>query len=261
MQLRDRGLPASRGEKRNFAGALGLLRRGGAFAVVLACAAAFVNQAHAQSTARGRYFPLDQRAPPGMAGAWSTVQRDYLPCMQPMRVELPAGGGQVSFFCSAEGQTESFAAPAVAALRVGSTYRLKISGLRNYPGMEFYPTVELIDRLHPPRGREIEFAIPIVLTDEEFAFAAEGRMVTKVIYLEQPDRAIPARGPVASRNQLADPRENALALADEAGRPMAIIRLGCRTPDAGAIEPGFFGTGAPIQFFEQAAAGRETVRR
>ena len=230
--------------------------------VLMAGASAAI--AEAPSTGTGRYFPLDQTAPPGVAAFWATVGRDYVPVMQPIRVELPAGGGKVSFFCvrsfAETPEPATLAAPATAALRVGSIYRLKISGLRDYPGMEFYPTVELIDRLHPPRGRELEFAVPIPFTDVEFAFAIEGRLITKVIYLEQPERAIPIRNP-AARNQLAGPRENVLALADEAGRPMAIVRLGGRIPDAAAPEPGFYGTGAPIQFFEQAAGGRETVRR
>lgn len=179
--------------------------------------------------------------------------------MQPVRVGLPAGG-QVSFFRGPADETPASAGPAVAALRVGSVYRLKISGLRDFPGSEFYPSVELIDRLHPPRGRELEFAVPIELTEDDFAMAVEGRLVTKVVYLEQPDRALPERN-LAARNQLAAPRENALALADEAGRPMAIVRLGGRVPDPAVPEPEFYGSGAPIQFFEPPAPGRETVRR
>lgn len=238
----------------------GVWRRAGVLAAAVFCAATWTGTvAYAQSAPGGRYFPLDQTAPPGVAAYWSTVRRDYAPVMQPVRVELPEGG-QVSFFRGTPDELATFGAPAVAALRVGSIYRLKISGLRGYPGTEFYPTVELIDRLHPPRGREIEFAVPIELTDDDFAMAVEGRLVTKVVYLEQPERALPERKQ-AARNQLAAPRENALALADEAGRPMAIVRLGGRIPDGADPEPGFYGSGAPIQFFELPARGRETVRR
>ena len=114
--------------------------------------------------------------------------------------------------------------------------------------------------MHPPRGREIEFAIPLTLTEQEIDLALEGRLVTKVIYLEQPDRAQPLLGTTATRSRPAAPRENALAIADEEGRPMAIIRLGGRLPDANAPEPGFFGSGAPVQRLEPSEPAGEDRR-
>jgi len=184
--------------------------------------------------------------------------------MQFVKVELPnstgeGDGGQVSFYTNPQGESTTTASPAVAALRVGSVYRLKISDMPDFPGAELFPTIELIDRLHPPRGREVEFAIPIVLTAEEIAKALEGRLVTKVIYLEQPDRAAPVRNTTAARNRLADPRENLLAIADEAGRPMVIVRVGGRLPDAAASETGFFGFGEPVQVLDRPAGNAGSI--
>src|SRR4029077_13133437 len=133
--------------------------------------------------------------------------------------------GEVAFYTGPECRATALAAPAVVGLRGGSTYRLKISNLADFPGVELYPTLELLDRLHPPRGREIDFAIPITLTAEEIESALDGRLVTKVIYLEQPDRAAPVRNATADRVRLVRPKDNALAIADEAGRPMVIVRL------------------------------------
>lgn len=236
---------------------------------LLALAAALPTTAWAQSTSRGRYFPLDQTTAPGVAGKWSGVQRGFIPVMQPVRVELPAseglgsggqgGEGQVTFYTDPQGSQTTLAAPAVVGLQVGSIYRIKISDLPDYPGAELYPTIELLDRLHPPRGREVEFAIPIVLTAEEIAMAIEGRLVTKVIYLEQPDRAAPVRNTNAARNRIADARENLLRIADEAGRPMVIVRVGGRLPDAAASESGFFGFGAPVQVLERPTSAREAA--
>ena len=227
---------------------------------LVALAAAWPTTIWAQSTTRGRYFPLDQTTPPGVAGRWSAVQRGFVPVMQPVRVELPGAGGQVSFYTNPQGEHEVVAAPAIVALRVGSIYRIKISDLPDFPGAELYPTVELIDRLHPPREREIEFAIPILLNAEEIAMALEGRLVTKVIYLEQPDRAAPVRNTNAARNRVAEPRENLLAIADEAGRPMVIVRVGGRLPDAAASESGFFGFGEPVQILERPTSAKESTR-
>jgi hypothetical protein len=217
--------------------------------------------ASAQSISGNRYFPLDQTAPPAMAGQWAGVQPGFVPVIQPVRIDLGEQGGQVAFYSSPDGEATILPAPAVAGLRVGSVYRVKISDLRDFPAVELYPTVELIDRLHPPRGREVEFAIPIILTAEEIAAAVDGRLVTKVIYLEQPHREVPIRSTTASRVRRVPPRENALALADEAGRPMVIVRLGGRTPDAGISEPGFFGTCAPVQFYGKQPPTVEAARR
>lgn len=217
--------------------------------------------AFAQSTSLPRYFPLDQTIAPGVAGRWAGIRPGFVPALQPVRVELGEQGGQVSFYTGPDAASTTVAAPATAGLLVGPVYRLKISDLKDFPGVELYPTVELVDRLHPPRGREVEFAVPITLTAEEISSALDGRLITKVIYLEQPDRAAPVGNATAARTQLARPRDNALALADEAGRPMVIVRLGGRLPDAAAFDTGFYGTGAPVRFFAPQAATKEAARR
>lgn len=221
------------------------------FLAVLAGSAPTIT--YAQTAPRGRYFPLDQTTAPGVAGKWAGAQRGFVPVMQPVKVELPQGG-RVAFYSSPGGDHADVSASSVVALRVGSVYRLKISDLPGFEGAELYPTVELIDRLHPPRGREIEFAIPIALTEEEISLAIQGRLITKVVYLERPDRADPVGSADAARSQFARPRDNVLGLAHDMGRPMAIVRLGGREPDAEAVDSGFFGTGAPVQVLQQAAS-------
>lgn len=223
--------------------------RSGIAAGILTALASLPQIGLAQGPAGSRYFPLDQNTPPGVAGQWTTAARRGVRCaMQPIRVELPEDQGVVSFYPRPDASGVALPAPAYAAIQVGNVYRLKIEKLPDYPGVELYPTVELLDRLHPPAGRELEFPVPITITNEEIQAVLDGRMVTKVIYLEQPDRADATRPTNASRTILAGPRENILGLADEAGRPMAILRMGSRTPDSRQPEPSFFGYGAPIQF-------------
>jgi len=216
---------------------------------ILTAVAALPGTAFAQGRANSRYFPLNQNTPPGVAAQWTTAARRTVRCgPQPIRVELPGDEGQVSFYPHPDAAPVTLPAPALAAIQVGNVYRLKIDQLSEYPGVELYPTIELLDRLHPPAGRELEFPVPITVTDDEIRAVLEGRMVTKVIYLEQPDRADATRPTNASRTVIASPRENILGLADEAGRPMAILRMGSRTPDPRQPDPTFFGYGAPIQF-------------
>jgi hypothetical protein len=206
-------------------------------------------QASAQSAqypAVGGYQqPLNQRTPPGVAGHWSGFLGKAVPgYFQPVRIQLPSAG-RVTLF-GAGPQPLTLPAPAQAGFAVGPVYRLKVSHLPEFPGVELYPSIELLDRLHPPPGREQEFPIPIELTIEEIEEALEGRLVTKVVYLEQPQLADPRPVESPMRVGTVPPHENLLAVADALGRPMVIVRLGGRIPDLRRPDPTFFGTGAPI---------------
>src|SRR5262245_11659422 len=165
------------------------LFRAAAFLAAILLAGVFVSPAAAQARRNGRYFPLDQTVAPGLAARWSVAAGGVCCPPQPIRVELPGEGGLVSFYSGPDGEHSTYPAPAMAAVHLGAVYRLKLSEMPEFPGVELYPTVEMIDRLHPPRGRELDFPVPIAFTDEEIRLALEGRLVTKVMYLEQPDRA------------------------------------------------------------------------
>jgi hypothetical protein len=121
--------------------------------------------------------------------------------------------------------------PQVAGVLVGPLYRLRVSSIPNADGREVFPTVEVIHRMHAPRGQEARFPIPIELTAEDLRLALDGHFITRVVYLEDPLTALPAAedpehpawfdlGPGV------DPIEEARRL----GRPVAILRLGGRLP-------------------------------
>ncbi len=74
---------------------------------------------------------------------------------------------------------------------VGSVYRLRVTNIPLRPGEELYPTVEVIDRMYAPRGREHRFPIPVVLDKEDLWRALDGAMVVRVIYLEDSQNALP----------------------------------------------------------------------
>jgi len=98
--------------------------------------------------------------------------------------------------------------------------------------MEVFPTVEVVDRLYAPAGQELRFTIPVQLTQQDLALALSGKFVTRVIYLEDPDYALPtAEGPGGQNWYEAGPGKDPLAVADSLGRPVAILRLGGRIPD------------------------------
>ena len=197
-------------------------------------------------TARDYYQPLSQNSPPGQAAAWMNYLRQYDPAwMQPISVEV-AGGGQLEVFSGSTHPVGAATTPALVAVNVGHVYRLRIAAMPNFPGTEIYPSVELLDRLHPPQGRENEFPIPIIITAEDIRTALSGQLVTRVIYLEQPQIAQeldPLRREIP---QSVLPSDNSLQEADRLGRPMAILRIGGRRPSAGS-SLSFFGTGGGVE--------------
>ncbi|GAB4148415.1 MAG: hypothetical protein Tsb009_22170 [Planctomycetaceae bacterium] len=193
---------------------------------------------------RGPHYPLNQRTPPGIAAYWAgTLGRADRTAVQPVEVKLPSKG-RVSFVGAGTGQVLSRTAPAKFKMGVGYTYRLEISGMPEFPGEKLYPSIEVIDRLHPPPALADKFSIPVEITREDIDYALEGRFVTKVIYLEQPQLASPLAAPVPV--ETVRPDTNAIAVADQRGRPVAILRLGGRRLLSPERSPGSYGPGGPI---------------
>ncbi|MBX3440954.1 MAG: hypothetical protein KF774_01010 [Planctomyces sp.] len=182
----------------------------------------------AEAQSSPRYYPLDHRVP-GQAGQWqTTIDRTRQGKLQVVEFLLP-DGGHVSH---AAGSDEApIAAPATTDLLVGRVHRFRISDLEEFPGIELYPSVEMLDHLHAPAGLERDFPVPIAITAEDIEAAIQNRLVTKVVYLEQPDLALPEPQNDGPHTTEFSPRANLLKVADERGRPIAILRLGGRRPD------------------------------
>src|SRR5207244_10184254 len=91
--------------------------------------------------------------------------------------------------------------------------------------------LEVRGSLHLPANlRPAEYPAPVPIIDQDIALAQAGGVVTKVIYLENPTRALavatrPDEPLETTIGPGADPTDEARAL----GRPMLILRLGART--------------------------------
>lgn len=139
----------------------------------------------------------------------------------------------------------------MAGLMVGAVYRFRVTNIPGAIGAELYPTVELIGRLYPPPGLETSFPIPINLSQTDLENALEGNLVTRVVYLEDPQSATPMQKTNDESRPIDIPfGADAMATADSYGRPIAIIRLGSKAPPR-QVElqaPFYFGfpTWAPI---------------
>jgi uncharacterized repeat protein (TIGR01451 family) len=215
-----------------------------AVALQMGYSAASPAQDHFQDN---RYVPLDQNAPVGRVGRWTgIIGKGLAGSFQSVQVTLPTAG-KVTIYNGGPETAVTLGAPAQFSIGVGCAYRLKISNMPDFPGVELFPTIEIFDRLHPPVGREFEFPVPIAISVEDIQRAIDGTMVTKVVYLEQPQFAVTGDLAPALLNRMMPPDRNLLIEADRLGRPMILVRLGGRTPDEARPEEGFFLPPAPLQ--------------
>ncbi|HEY2828326.1 MAG TPA: hypothetical protein VGJ04_12065 [Pirellulales bacterium] len=168
---------------------------------------------------------------PGAIGAAQLQRGGPLPgYFQPLEIRAPAGA---AISVAVEDQfTQLRPAPLKTAMLIGPVYRLRVTNIPHHEGDEVYPTIEVINRLYPPMGEELRFPVPIELTQNDLVAAMEGKFITRIIYLENP-RAAYAReeDPKSQLTLEASPKEDPLVMADRLGRPMAIVRIGGRTPE------------------------------
>lgn len=181
---------------------------------------------------------------------------------QPVEIKVPKG----VLISMAEGGTfsEPEAKSTNVGLLVGAVYRLRAINIPFQEGAEVFPTIELIDRIYPPKGKELEFPIPIEITAADLQLAAAGKFVTRVIYLEDPKSIQASSNSIPGEQSWFDvaPGKDPLVEADILGRPVAILRLGGRVPQqAGQPSPRFLFGYPPLQrFASPKAAPRPVVK-
>lgn len=142
---------------------------------------------------------------------------------------------------------------ATVGMKVGVAYRLKVTGIPERPGAELYPVIEVVGHLHRPPGVDPgKYPVRVVFNQEDLYDTVDrGRLVTSVVYLEDPDTALPIAMPkdeipVVTLNPSEDPLKVGAAL----GRVVAIVRTGARTPTPGEPPFGVLGPviGGPCPF-------------
>ena len=195
--------------------------------------------------------------PPGAIGSLRLHRGGPLSgYFQPVEIRAPEGA-RISL-AKEGGYSQPQASRALAGMQIGSVYRLRVTDIPNLPGEEVYPTIELVDRLYPPPGLATQFPVPVQLTESELQMAAQGMFVTRVIYVEDPSQALPV-AQAADDDQPwteAAPGDDPLVVADQLGRPVAILRMGGRLPtERGG--GGEFACGAPRAILYDAPGYRE----
>jgi len=223
---------------------------------ILACSGALFVGAELQAQPpmpESRYYqPLNQSSPPGVPGIWAgAIGRADMTYFQPVQIKLPSTG-KVTFIDTARGQQQTLPTPAQAGILVGPLYRIRISDMPEFPGVELYPTLELIDRLHPPAALKQKYPIPVELSEADILQAMEDSLVTKIVYLEQPDLAAPFAQGDRIREETMPQNKNLLTEADLRGRPVLYLRVGGRIPSAQELMGNPYVAPAPVEF----SAGR-----
>jgi uncharacterized repeat protein (TIGR01451 family) len=122
--------------------------------------------------------------------------------------------------------------PNVMGLRPGYVYRFELSNLPYAPGQTIYPEVEMRGTLVPRPGMKyMDYPIPLAFSEADIAQVLKGVVITKVIYLEDPEKALPTEVPRDASIEMPDYTEpDAVKAATANGRLMAIVRVGNRKP-------------------------------
>ena len=192
------------------------------------------------------FSPLDSRHSPGMAARFMDLAGRAQPkSFQPIRIDVE-DGAEVAVYHARPVKAQAMPSPAQLGVLVGHTYRLRIRNIPELPGVELFPTIEVIGRLHPPKGLEHDYPIPVHIDRKDIDLAISGNLVTRVVYLEQPQLAAPFELDASTRNRDIEAAANALQEADRYGRPVLVLRMGGRLPSPQGEPVSFYGSGGPI---------------
>jgi hypothetical protein len=143
--------------------------------------------------------------PAGMKISWYTTKPD----------------GKVGF------GAQTLEAPGRYNFLQAAIYRLKLSDIPNRPGVELYPTLEVV----PSNSKTSTFlahsAVPVNFTDEDLDQVTSGNMVTKVIYLPDPQfQDLAATGLAEVVSSQLEPGVNPIQEAQRKGSILLVVRLG-----------------------------------
>lgn len=218
-----------------------------AIALVVICAMAASLMAQGPEV----HYRHQGSAPPGAIGRWQLERGGpLLGYFQPVEIRAP-DGARISL--AVEGRfIEPLPAPLEVGLLVAPVYRLQVSGIPNQPGAEVFPTIEIIDRLYPQTGSTWRFPISIEIAQEDLELALAGKFVMRVIYLEDPELALPSEDPPHQNWYDVGPGKNPLHEADRLGRPVALLRMGGRLPPPTGPDMQFLFNCPPVLFRGQA---------
>jgi hypothetical protein len=167
--------------------------------------------------------------PSGMKVAWLTGGAEGRPSYSPTVLETP---GRYNFLQAA-------------------IYRLKLSNIEGRPGLEIYPTLEVVPANPKTDAFLAHSAVPVEFTNEDFDQIAAGNYVVKVIYLPDPQfQEVAATGIEEITSTRLPPGVDPITEALRRGCILLVIRMGNmdqEAPNTPPIDaPGGSGAGGGI---------------
>lgn len=153
-----------------------------------------------------------------------------------------------------------YADPTVAT-SIGPVYQVRIKGEFRTRTFDLFPTLEMVSCLNPPAELQLRFPVLVAISEDDIEQALAGRLVTKVIYVENPETALPYRQLCNGHQAFFDVTdlEDPIKTASRLGRPIAILRLGTRQPSDEEMSYSS-ATAIPLTVFPPQAA-RELEKR
>ncbi len=143
--------------------------------------------------------------PAGMKVSWYGIAANGQPGFGTNQIEVP---GRYNFLQAA-------------------IYRLKLSDIPNRPGVDLYPTLEVVPSSHRTDAFIAHSAVPVYFTEDDFDQVAAGNFLVKVIYLPYPQyQDVAAAGIEEIVSTRLEPGVDPIQEACKRGSILLIVRLG-----------------------------------
>lgn len=143
--------------------------------------------------------------PSGMKVAWFTRGPDGQPTYSSTPIEAP---GRYNF-------------------QQGAVYRLKLSNIEGRPGLEVYPTLEVVPVNPKTEAFLAHSSVPVDFSDEDFNQITQGNFVVKVIYLpDQQYQEFAGTGVDQILSTQLEPGADPVKEALRRGNILLVVRMG-----------------------------------
>ena len=109
----------------------------------------------------------------------------------------------------------------------GAIYRVKLTNIPGQDGLAVYPTIEVASPVPRTDAYLAHNAVPVQFTEDDFDQIISGQIVTKVVYLPDPEfQELSVPGVETLVSTRLDPGRDPIVEADRRGAILAIVRLG-----------------------------------
>ena len=187
------------------------------------------------------FAPACAVCPPGAPGMPRGACPPLGPAAPLLGVRVLAPDGVTVAFAPEDPAARTYPVPATAGFRPGYRFTIRLTNLpgRN-PTEAIYPVLEVHGSLVPRAGlKYLDYPAPLAVTRGDIDRALAGSQVTKIVYLEDPTKAIPVAATPDVPLEFTEVTErDALAAAHDNGRLVMILRFGDRKPEADDLARG-----------------------